>query len=87
MGLTITFPIVGPVCESLGLNLFLLSGALISAIAFGGHICMYSDTVILTSASTQASNTDYFKTSFPIIMAYPFAIGAILYLIAGFLMC
>ena len=83
----IAFPIVGPVCESLGLNPFLLSGALISAIAFGGHICMYSDTVILTSASTQASNTDYFKTSFPIIMAYPFAIGAILYLIAGFLMC
>lgn len=47
---------------------------------------MYSDTVILTSASTQATNTDYFKTSFPIVMAYPFTIGAILYLIFGFIM-
>lgn len=82
----IAFPIVGSIVENLGLNPFLLSGAVISAVAFGGHICMYSDTVVLTSASTQVTNSDYFRTSFPIIMAYPFAIGAILFLIAGCIM-
>ena len=83
----IAFPIVGPVCLSMGINPYLCAGATISAVAFGGHICMYADTVILTSASTQATCTDYFKTSLPIILAYPFALGAIAYLVAGFIMC
>jgi len=83
----IAFPIVGPVCASMGLNPFLCAGATISAVAFGGHICMYADTVILTSASTQATPADYFKTSMPIVAAYPFVLGAIVYLIAGFIMC
>lgn len=79
----IAFPIVGSIAQTMSLNPFLLSGAVISAVAFGGHICMYSDTVVLTGASTQVTNSDYFRTSFPIIMAYPFTIGAILFLIAG----
>ena len=83
----IAFPIVGSVCMSLGINPFLCAGALVSAVAFGGHICLYSDTVILTSASTQVTCAEYFKTSFPIVMAYPFAIGTIAFLIAGFIMC
>lgn len=83
----IAFPIVGPVCASLGLNPFLCAGATISAVAFGGHICMYADTVILTSASTQATPADYFKSSMPIVLAYPFVLGAIFYLVAGFIMC
>lgn len=82
----IAFPIVGSIAQSMNLNPFLLSGAVISAVAFGGHICMYSDTVVLTGASTQVTNSDYFRTSFPIIMAYPFTIGAILFLIAGLIM-
>lgn len=82
----VAFPIVGAVSVNLGLNPFLMSGAVVSAVCFGGHICLYSDTVILTSASTQATCSDYFRTSFPIIMAYPFAIGTILFLIAGCIM-
>ena len=82
----IAFPIVGSLAASLGINPFLLSGAVVSAVCFGGHICMYSDTVILTSASTQATCSDYFRTSFPIVMAFPFAIGSILFLIAGCIM-
>lgn len=83
----IAFPIVGPVCASMGLDPFLCAGATISAVAFGGHICMYADTVILTSASTQATCADYMKSSLPIVLVYPFALGAIFYLIAGFIMC
>lgn len=83
----IAFPIVGPVCAAMGINPFLCAGAVISAVAFGGHICLYADTVLLTAASTGASNTDYFRSSSPIVMAYPFAIGALAFLIAGFVMC
>ena len=83
----IAFPIVGSVCASMGINPFLCAGALVSAVAFGGHICLYSDTVILTSASTQVTCAEYFKTSFPIVIAYPFIVGAIAFLVAGFVMC
>lgn len=83
----IAFPIIGTVSMDLGLNPFLMSGVVVSAVAFGGHICLYSDTVILTSAATQCTPSDYFRSSLPIIMAYPFAIGVILFLVAGIIMC
>ena len=82
----IAFPVVGTLSATMGIDPYLLSGAVVSAVCFGGHICMYSDTVILTSASTQATCSDYFRSSAPIIMAFPFAIGAILFLIAGCIM-
>ncbi|MDO4545629.1 MAG: Na+/H+ antiporter NhaC family protein [Bacillota bacterium] len=83
----IAFPIIAPVCTSMGIDPFLCAGAIVSAVAFGGHICLYSDTVILTGAATQVTNAEYFKTSAPIVAAYPFAIGAILFLVAGVIMC
>lgn len=81
----ISFPIVGPLAAALEVNTFLCAGALISAVAFGGHICMYSDTVILASASTQVTNAEYFRTSAPLVMV-PFVLAAILFLILGFVM-
>jgi len=81
----IAFPIVGPLAEALGVNPFLCAGALISAVAFGGHICMYSDTVILASASTQVTNADYFRTSGPLIIV-PFVLATIVFTIFGFIM-
>lgn len=81
----ITFPIVGSLAQALGINPFLCTGALVSAIAFGGHICMYSDTVILASASTQVTNAEYFRTSAPLV-ALPFMLSAVVFLILGFVM-
>ncbi len=78
----IAFPIVIPVAAALNVNLFVASGALISAVCFGGHICLYSDTVILTAASTQTTPVDYFRTSVPLVMV-PFAVSAIGFLIIG----
>lgn len=83
----ITFPIVGTISAQMGLNPFLMSGAVISAIAFGGHICLYSDTVILTSAATKCTCSDYFRTSLPIVLIYPYALGIVAFLIAGIIMC
>ncbi len=81
----IAFPIVGPLAEALGVNPFLCAGALISAVCFGGHICMYSDTVILASASTQVTNAEYFRSSGPLVVV-PFVLAAILFAIFGFVM-
>lgn len=80
----ITFPIVECLAAILGVNPFLCAGALISAIAFSEHICIYSDTALLTGALTKVANHDYFKTSFPLIVV-PFSLSAILYVILGFL--
>ena len=79
----IAFPIVGPLAAALGVNPLLCGGALISAVAFGGHICLYSDTVILTSASTQVTNAEYFRTSAPLV-GVPFVLAAIGFVIMGF---
>ena len=79
----IAFPIVGPLAMALGVPYTLASGALISAVCFGGHICLYSDTVILTAASTQVTNVDYFKTSAPLV-AIPFVASVVVFLILGF---
>ncbi len=79
----ISFPIVAPLAAALGVNPFLTAGAVISAVAFGGHICIYSDTVILASASTQVTNADYFKSSVPLV-ALAFILAAIIFLILGF---
>lgn len=81
----IAFPIVGSLSAALGVSPLLCGGALISAVAFGGHICLYSDTVILTSASTQITNAEYFRTSAPLV-AVPFAIAAIGFIALGFVM-
>jgi len=81
----IAFPIVIPVATALNVNLYLASGALISAVCFGGHICLYSDTVILTAASTQTTPVDYFRTSVPLVMV-PFAVAAVGFLALGFVM-
>lgn len=79
----IAFPIVGPLGAALGVSPFLCAGAVISAVAFGGQICMYSDTVMLTSSSTQITNAEYLRTSGPLV-AIPFVLAVIVFTIVGF---
>jgi Na+/H+ antiporter NhaC len=81
----IAFPIVAPLAEAVGANPLLCAGAVVSAVCFGGHICIYSDTVILTAASTQTTNVDYFKSSFPLV-AVPALLAVIAFLILGAVM-
>lgn len=78
----ITFPLLANIHSQLNINFALCSGALISAIVFGSQSCMYSDVVIMSSINTGLDNTQYFKTSFPMIMI-SFIITAIIYLISG----
>lgn len=81
----ISFPIIAPLADALGANPFLCAGALVSAVCAGGHICIYSDTVILTSASTQVTPAEYFRTSLPFILV-AYVISIIGFLVLGFIM-
>jgi len=81
----IAFPIIVPLADSMGVSMLLVAGAVISAASLGSHSCFYGDAVTLTSASTQIRNNDYAKAVLPII-ALPFVLGCIAFLIAGIIM-
>ncbi len=81
----IAFPIIVPLADSMGVSMLLVAGAVISSASLGSHTCFYGDAVTLTSASTQIRNNDYAKTVLPII-ALPFVLGCIAFLVAGIIM-
>lgn len=81
----ISFPIILPLALALDVNPFIAIGSVAAATAFGSHACFYSDAVTVTCAATGLKNMDYAKTSLPLI-AVPFGLGIIAYLILGFVM-
>ena len=81
----ISFPIILPLAMALEVNPFLAIGAVAAATSFGSHSCFYSDAVTVTCAATGIRNIDYARTSIPLI-AVPFVIGFIAYLIVGYVM-
>lgn len=81
----ISFPIIIPLALALDVNVFLAIGAVAAATSFGSHACFYSDAVTVTAAATGIKNMDYAKTALPLI-AVPFVLGLIAYLIVGFIM-
>lgn len=81
----ISFPIVLPLALAVGVNPYLAIGAVAAATAFGSHACLYSDAVTVTCAATGLKNIDYARTALPLI-ALPFALGIVSYLIIGFIM-
>ena len=78
----IAFPIIIPLAQSMDVNIFLSSAAIISAAVFGSHTCFYGDAVTLSCASSQVKNMDYAKTSIPLV-AVPAVIGIVLFLVFG----
>ncbi|MBS3942723.1 MAG: sodium:proton antiporter [Dethiobacter sp.] len=81
----IAFPIILPLAQAMDVNIFLVSGAVISAATFGSHSCFYGDAVTLSCSSSQIENIDYAKTVTPLIMV-PAALGILLFLIFGLVM-
>ena len=81
----LAMPIAIPVALSLGVNPYIAAGAVVSAGVWGSHICFYSDSTILTSASTGCDNFRHAVTQFAFGL-----IGAVLatigYLILGFVL-
>lgn len=81
----ISFPIILPLAIALNVNPFMAIGAVAAATSFGSHACFYSDAVTVTCAATGLKNMDYAKTALPLI-AVPFVLGIIAYLILGLIM-
>lgn len=79
----ISFPIIVPLAASMGVDVLIASGAVISGTAFGSHSCFYSDAVTLTCSSSQITNADYARTVLPILVL-PLALGFIAFLVVGF---
>ncbi|PKM86315.1 MAG: sodium:proton antiporter [Firmicutes bacterium HGW-Firmicutes-10] len=82
---TVSFPIIMPLAQAVGADPFMIGGALIAGTAFGSHACFYGDAAILTCAACNVQPFEYARTSIPLILA-PTAIGAIAYLILGFVL-
>lgn len=82
---SIAIAIVVPMAVSLGCDVMLVVGAVISGGVFGSHACFYADATVLTSSSCNISNISHAVTQFPYAI-----IGAVLataaFLAAGYTM-
>lgn len=81
----IAFPIILPLAELLGANLYLASGALIGGAVFGSQACFYGDCAIVVSMAAGIKNVEYGRTVIPLVML-SFGLSCIAFLIAGFVM-
>ncbi|MFI5172150.1 MAG: Na+/H+ antiporter NhaC family protein [Chitinophagales bacterium] len=78
----VAIPIVIPLAETVGSNVLLNIGAIISAGVFGANACLYSDATILTAQSTETHNMQHGLTQLPFALL-AFGVTCIVYLILG----
>ncbi len=81
----VVIPIVIPLAQSLGANVPMSIGAVISAGVFGANACLYSDATILTSQSTDTNNLDHSFSQLPYALT-AFVLSAVGYFVMGYLM-
>lgn len=81
----IAFPVMIPMAQSIGANVFLVAGALISGAVVGAHTCFYGDTVILACSTTKVNTVDYSKCAIP-ICAISIVLSMIFFIICGFIL-
>lgn len=79
----VVIPIVIPLAQSLGSNVLVNIGAVVSAGVFGANACLYSDATILTGQSTDTNNLEHALSQLPYALL-AFVITAIIYVIMGF---
>lgn len=81
----VCFPIMVPLADSLGANMYLTIGAVIAGAAAGSSTCFYGDSVTLTCGLAKIKNIDYARTALPLILP-AILVTAVAYLVAGILM-
>lgn len=81
----ISFPIMLPLADAMGVNIYVAIGTVAAATAFGSQACFYSDAVTVTAAATGIRNIDYARTALPLLVV-PIVLAIIAYLILGFVM-
>lgn len=79
----VVIPIVIPLAQSLGANVAMSIGAVISCGVFGSNACLYSDATILTAQSTGTNNIRHSLSQLPFALM-AFGISAIIYLVLGY---
>lgn len=80
----IAFPVMLVVLPTVGANIPLCVGAIISAGLFGANACVVSDLGIISARSCRVTIYDQYRTSQPYVIIAG-VISAVLYLIAGFI--
>ena len=81
----VVIPIVIPLSQSLGANVLMSIGAVVSTGVFGSNACLYSDATILTAQSTGTNNIKHSLSQLPFALL-AFALTAIVYLVLGYTM-
>lgn len=76
--------IVIPLASSMGANMPLILGAIVSGAAFGAHVCFYTDVTVFTSTITKIDNQEHAVTQLPYGIL-GMVISAAAFMIAGFL--
>jgi Na+/H+ antiporter NhaC len=79
----VVIPIVIPLAQSLGANVAMSIGAVVSCGVFGSNACLYSDATVLTAQSTGTNNIRHSISQLPYALL-AFGISAIIYLVLGY---
>lgn len=75
----IAFPIIIPLAQSCGCNLFLAAAAVVSGAVFGSNACFYGDAAFLVCKTTNIATWEYGKTA-TFQMLIPFVLACIVYI-------
>ncbi|AWX45559.1 uncharacterized protein HME9304_02580 [Flagellimonas maritima] len=78
----ISLPIIVPLAQGMGVDIWLAIGAVISAGAFGSHACFYGDATVLSASATGCNNMAHVMTQLPYTLIAG-AITCVIYLILG----
>ena len=81
----ISLPIIIPLAQELGVDIWLAIGSVISAGAFGSHACFYGDATVLSASATECNNMAHVMTQLPYALLAG-GIAAAIYLGLGFMM-
>lgn len=83
--LLIAFPVVIPLAQGIGANVYLTAAAVISAGCFGCHLCYVCDYTSMTGKVCGLDPARHASTCVPYALMFA-AVTAVLYLACGFLM-
>lgn len=81
----VAIPIVVPLAQVLGADVWLTVAALVSAGGFGSQTCFYSDTTVLTTNSTECHPIELMFTQLPYTLTAA-GIASVLFVVFGYML-
>jgi tetracycline resistance efflux pump len=80
----VAIPIVVPLANALGANVWLCLGAVISSGAFGSNASLYSDCTVLTSNSCEVNSVQHSLSQLPYALI-SVALATVMYVVMGYM--